>query len=240
MKKRTIVALIAVGTVIGAQAAVIDFGKAANSGDNWTNLTQVVEANGSITYTKVQDGVTFNLNVAGVTDYTGTPTDQAVQNFLNGAGVGIVGNQNNGRISNGLLDTTVDDEYFVFTLGVTPGTLSALSLDHVQMRYDTQADDQLNWVDQNGTAVNAVGLGAGYNYTSIGGGLEALSLANLGSWSLAAGSVDHAGSPTGTDKGIMALGQVSFEYTVIPEPATMSLIGLFGGAMVWMRRKFAA
>ena len=60
-------------------------------------------------------------------------------------------------------------------------------------------------------------------------GLTALTKDNTGLWQLDL-------SATGTQS--IGLGAIGFEYTVVPEPATLGLLAFVGGGMLWIRRTF--
>jgi hypothetical protein len=224
MKKRilAITSILAMG-IVSAQAAqkVIDFGYwNADEGINWNSLSESTEADGSLTYSKTQDGITFDLNVAGYSytndlDITGTSSQTNVNTFPNGAGVGVSGNGSDTRINDG--------QYMKFTISVSSGAdiLSSLAFTNLNIRYEsaTAGVDNRTLFDNSGNSVtyNNGGADPRVNYsadTITGAGLNQLTLATTNTWSL-----NYAGLLSGSD-GVTALGQVSFAYEFVDTTIT--------------------
>ena len=194
------------------QAAVIHFGAPSNTSPNWNTPSKTVETDGSITFSQAQDGVTFDLNVAGYNytsdaDILGTATQTNVNLFANGAGAGISGGASNYRVNKG--------QYAKFTISISSGAefLSSLSFTNLNIRYEgTSAGlDNRTLFDNSGNSVTYINGNADpiQNYsadTITSAGLNQLTLATTNTWAL-----NYALLLPSTD-GVTALGQVSFAY----------------------------
>lgn len=238
MKKIKLMILTGMLTgVLSAQAAVVYFGAPDATATNWndtTNMSTVDNGDGSYTYTKVQDGVTFTLTLQGYTNYTGTAGVAGITPFGNGAGLGVTGGTSTSastRFSNNTANNVLDDEYIEATLSVSGTELTALSLHNLNIRY-TSGRNQ-NFIDQNGISFNSESGNADWNYSNLTG-LAALTKDNVDTWSLAAGLIDGSGSNAND---VSAYGQIAFEYAVIPEPATLGLVAVAGVGTMFIRRR---
>lgn len=209
--KRTpllLAALISLG-ISAAEAAQIDFGfPSSDESKNWNSLDKTDEDDGSITFTKTQDGVSFALNVAGY-NFTNdsaiisSSTQTNVNIFPNGAGVGV-GDE---RVRAG--------DFAKFTISISSGAdlLDSLAFNNLNIRYEgnTAGQDDRTLFDNsdNELVIKAPDNSPKGNYgvaDITGAGLNDLTLATTNSWSL-----NYAVLHTSTD-GVTALGQISFDY----------------------------
>jgi hypothetical protein len=218
--KKTLLAttLLTAGIMAAAQAAEVRFGGLGSAGwnnePNWLTPAKTDEPDGSTTYSLTQDGVTFDLNIRGVTNFAsiGSAVDVGIFPFANGAGMGINGGTSvsaNGRISNNTAGNTGDDEYFIFTLSTSGLDLTSLSMTSLNIRYNT-ASRNMRFVDQNDISYSVQGHADDYSYFDLTG-LTPLSLANVESWTLAVGMIDNNIAAPNI---VSALGNIIFNYEV--------------------------
>ncbi len=171
------------------------------------------------TATIVQDGITFAL----------TATTSANLD-LNSAGDlwGINGGNNNTRVDHD--GTAGESVIFTFAVsGANAANLTGLSFGGMVLRYFAQSYEQVDLGDGTTTLPTLSGGSAAaqwIDYDTELNGLTALSLANVATWQLDIAAVistdaDPAANPT--DFGFT---QMDFEYTVVPEPATLGMFGL--------------
>ena len=210
------IALMAIGIITTTNAAEVNFGARSSypSPPNWNTPAAETQPDGSITFSLTQDGVTFDLNVRGVTNFVPTVSanDVGIIKFSNGGGVGVKGGTSSSadaRISNNTSGNTGDDEYFIFTLSTSGLNLNSLSMNNLHMRYSTSTRN-LKFVDQNGVSVSLENTGTddNYDYGDLPG-LASLSTNNISSWSLAVGMIDNAVTAANV---VAALGQITFTY----------------------------
>ena len=226
MKKQIIIAAVMGGLVAGAFGNIVQFGD-DDLGLNVDWKTYGFTDNDSTvnTATIVQDGITFAL--------TATTSDNL---NLNTAGDlwGINGGNNATRFDH---DGTTG-ESITFTLAVSGTGLTSLSFGGMALHYFAQSYEQLDLGDGTTTLPTLSGSSDAtwVDYNTELGGLTALSLANVATWQLdmtavMSTDVDPAANPT--DFGFT---QVNLEYTVIPEPATLSMVGIAGIGILFFRR----
>ncbi len=163
---------------------------------------------------------------------TGTSTAANVNMFPNGAGVGIEGGGGNERINGG--------QYMTMQISITgadAADVDSIAFTNLNIRYESNADGQDNRTlfDNDGNSVT-YNLGSdprgNYDATTLSNaGLNTLSLANIDDWELS-----YAALLSGTD-GVTALGSFSIEYTTIPEPSAVALLGLGGLALILRKRR---
>lgn len=194
-----------------AELKEISFGGISPDTPNWAHAEQTREADGSITFSKFQDGITFQLNIRGVADAAGTPADRGIKIFPNGAGLGVIGNNTDTRISNGEAGR-LDDEYIILTLKTQGEAPASIALKNILLRYTEpgQGTDFIHFIDHKGNTAVLPNI-QNINYTQLSR-LTPLSAANAGTWSLAIGSVNWFEQKEASN-GIFALGKVSFHYT---------------------------
>jgi hypothetical protein len=127
--------------------------------------------------------------------------------------------------------------YSLAISGTGAAKISTLALNFIDVRRWGNTETAIFYDGTAGTG-NSVSLtgnvtGDDVSYDgSIGqalSGLTALTAANANTWVLE--QWGNASESTG-------LGSIGFEYTVIPEPATLGLFVFVGGGMLWIRRKF--
>lgn len=203
------------GIIHLTQAETVRFSDSvADSPNNWGGITSVATQDGfGRTYTIIQDGITFELDVRGYRDYTGTKTGQGIGIFANGKGIGVLGGTSNSadtRISNNTLGDPTDDEYIEFKLRVSGGQLASLSLLEFNSVYGL--GDYITAVDDKGVS-DAISKSSGvFDYTDFAG-LSELTTGNIDSWSLAFGYADA----NNNENVVHSLDHITFQYTLIPE-----------------------
>lgn len=227
--------IICTSIIIGVMA-VASFGDTVQFGDadlslnvDWKTYGFTDNASTVNTATITQDGITFAL----------TATTSANLD-LNAAGDlwGINGGNNNTRLDH----NGTAGESITFTLAVSGDTanLTSLSFGGMDLHYFAQSYEQLDLGDGTTTLPTLSGHSTAtwIDYETELSGLTALSLANVATWQLdmeAVMSTDADPAANPTDLGFT---QVNFEYTVIPEPATLGLIAVAGAGIIFFRRKF--
>jgi hypothetical protein len=129
-----------------------------------------------------------------------------------------------------------DDESVTITVSyVDPNSfLTSLTIKEFGAYWGNGVNETTVFTDASANSTNLVGFVHADPETLIdysATGLDALSKDNTGTWSMTV-SADHSLGTTTT-----GLGGFELEYTVIPEPATLGLIGLAGFGMYLARCK---
>ncbi|MBK1791577.1 PEP-CTERM sorting domain-containing protein [Persicirhabdus sediminis] len=243
MKKLILASTAVLASAALSHAAVVTFGSSSSNSLNWSDgrntatIFNTTESNGSITFTTIQDGVTFELNIQGYTVGAVSPEEKGISIFGNGQGIGVVGGSSgsaNNRISNNASGDTADDEFVRYTLTVSGAEVSQLSLSNVEVRYLSKSEDKVFFSDGSSTATFTTG--EDFSYATNLGSLDALTATNVSTWYLDQGMID-ADSPNNLANAVTAIGSVEFNYEVVPEPSAVALLGLGGLALILRKRR---
>lgn len=253
MKTAIIAALLLAAS--GAQALLVGFGEdyvdgtiTPDYGVNYSTIDPGTSQTMSYQVTDTDNDITFTLgfsiansSLAGNLRSRNTFEDVVVE-----------GGSSDIRIDAGTnLSDSSDDEGIRITLGLS-GTgvanMTSLSLDTLFIRRwgDGETATFYDGVERTGNSIAIAGDGVNYadgvNYEGSViydplpnqqlTGLTTLSLANVATWGLEVWTHDDVG-----DDGV-ALGSIAFEYTVIPEPATLGMISAVGCGLLFIRRRF--
>jgi hypothetical protein len=233
----------------GAQALLVGFGEdyidgtiTPDYGVNYAEIDPGVSQTMTYETTDTVNDITFTLGfTVANSSLTGNITSRGTAEDIV-----VAGGTSNIRIDSGTnLADASDDEGIRITLalsGAGVANLTSLSMDNLVIRRwgDGETTTFHDGVEATGNSIAIAANGALFadavSYDgSVGAeltGLTALALANVDTWGLEVWAHDDHG-----DDGV-ALGSIGFEYTVIPEPATLGMVVAMGGAMLWIRRKF--
>ncbi len=213
---------------IGLLATFTSFGEVVTFGDrdivnvskDWrdygfTDNTSPVNV-GVIT----QDGIDFIITVTSSSN---------LSMVSDGDMWGVAGGDNDDRLDD---NGQAGGEWVTFTLavsGANAANLTSLSLARMDLKYFGNGLEQAMVYDGISTTTNILSGGVAplvVDYDTELNGLTELTLANVAVWDLTVEAL--AALPGGeTDFGFT---EVQFEYTVVPEPATIGLLGI--GALV--------
>ena len=126
-------------------------------------------------------------------------------------------------------------ELSVLGINDPSGNLTSFTASELNIGYinETVSNEQVFVSD--GTTTVASGADVGTWLARYGAGedletLTPLSLGNIGTWKVRV-TADPEGANTRWN-------HVIFDYTIIPEPGTLSLVALVGGGMLFFRRRF--
>jgi len=229
--KKTIIGLVATTVLTaGAFADTVEFGT-----PSWVDQGVGDNTSSSETATITTNGITFSLAITG-SDKINPPSS--------GGSLGINGG-NSGQSDNVRISATTNgpQEWIEFALTVSGDTekLTSLSLGSVGLSY-LATGEGLDASD--GTSSVFVGPSTSLEYSDELSGLNVLSLANVGgegngSWKLRLTALDIEDNPLVTDGfSNFIVPDLSLQYTVIPEPATLGLVATLGGSILFIRRRF--
>ncbi len=237
--------------VLSAHAAVVTFDESVFfstwDGEKWTGGPSGA---GPQTFDVNQDGITFRLTMDASTNAGSANIGNSVFAQSLGVATGIKGWElDQGSYA---VDVT-DDNTLSYSLSVVSGigNLDTLSFSGINMRLFGTVD-KVEFSDQSANAIihNGTGTAQGANVNTLVNdftGLSSLSKANLGSWEMHVTALDALSDYSWLvgDESNFVLSQnstrtnvnsLSFEYTVIPEPATLGLIAMTGIGLIGIRR----
>lgn len=221
MKSLIYILAIPLITCMATHAAQVIFGSPDDSDANWNSLEQVLETDGSITFIKAQDDALFRLNIRGVANYGTAQQERGIRLFDNGAGLGVIGNGEHTRITCGTRGV-IDDEYIILTLSIDGKEPASLSLESIHFRYIfSKGFDLLQFIDHLDHTQTLKGI-PDFNFQQTPQ-LTPLTIENIDVWQLAAGSVNRSGDLVASD-GMVALGQVTFNYTPSAKGGSIGLV----------------
>ncbi len=231
---------------LSAQAGVVTFDESVFfstwDGSKWTGGPGGA---GPQTFDVTQDGITFRLTMDASAD---------LGNSVFAQSIGVAGGLKGWELDQGSYAVnSTDDETMTFSLSIVSGidNLETISLSGINMRLFGTAD-KVGFSDQNAATIthNGTGNAAGANANTLVNdftGLSPLSKANLGAWKMNITALDADNDYswwTGAESNLVQadnstrtnVNSLMFEYTAIPEPATLGLIAMTGTGLIGIRR----
>ena len=181
---------------------------------NWSDASSFLTSVGMLqSFTATQGGVVSDISVSALRLGTGTYTMEVYESFA-GDGVTPTANPDKFRLNNALWMPLLASYDFTVTTGLGSGSPGG------SVTVAFSPSEQFSFVAGNAYAVNILTGTGTYWYQKY---------ANTGTYADGAAGYDN-GAPTGRD--------VPLAYNVIPEPATIGLIGVCGIGMLAARRIF--
>ncbi|VGO12594.1 hypothetical protein PDESU_01147 [Pontiella desulfatans] len=247
MKKSVgMILVLGLAQVFAVQAAVVTFDESVLfstwDGTKWTGGPTGA---GPQTFDVLQDGITFRLEVDASAD---------LGNSVFAQSLGVVGGIKGWELDQGSYAVNAtDNETLSYSLSIVSGieNLDTLSFSGVNMRLFGTAD-KVEFSDQSANSIihNGTGTAQGANVNTLISdftGLSTLSKANLASWEMHVTALDADNDYswwTGAEDNIVQsqnstrtnVNSLMFEYTTIPEPATLGLIAMTGVGLIGIRR----